>query len=84
MHDILYINYFLYDRLEAYKRNQNFQPPILNSLPEPLAVGWPSTGFHQLQRDHKIILPKLTTEQMESYFLYRMAGNTNVYYSFVN
>ncbi|CAG2203849.1 unnamed protein product [Mytilus edulis] len=58
--------------LRAYDRNANFRGVPVN-LPEPLEPQWPLTGFQQLRPEHKIMLPKLTTEQIEGYFLYRMA-----------
>jgi len=42
-------------------------------LPEPLDPQWPTTGFQQLRSEHKIVLPKVTVEQIEGYLLYRMA-----------
>ncbi|XP_071139766.1 uncharacterized protein [Mytilus edulis] len=62
----------LIERLRAYDRNANFRGVPVN-LPEPLEPQWPLTGFQQLRPEHKIMLPKLTTEQIEGYFLYRMA-----------
>jgi hypothetical protein len=59
--------------LEAYDRNQNFiSDPVI--LPEPLSADWPTAGFRQLVEDHKSILPKITSEQIEAYFIYRLAG----------
>ncbi|CAC5422087.1 MKL [Mytilus coruscus] len=62
----------LIERLRAYDRNANFRGVPVN-LPEPLDPQWPLTGFQQLRSEHKIMLPKLTAEQIEGYFLYRMA-----------
>lgn len=60
-------------RLEAYDRNANFQqPPVL--LPDPLDVNWPTTGFQQLNSEHRKLLPSITREQIEAYFLHRLAG----------
>ncbi|CAC5380159.1 unnamed protein product [Mytilus coruscus] len=59
-------------KLRAYDRNANFRGVPVN-LPEPLDPQWPLTGFQQLRSEHKIMLPKLTAEQIEGYFLYRMA-----------
>ncbi|VDI42605.1 Hypothetical predicted protein [Mytilus galloprovincialis] len=36
-------------------------------------VEWPVSGFKQLKKEHKVIMPKLSREQIEAYFLYRMA-----------
>lgn len=36
---------------------------------------WPVGVFHQLRKEHKIILPKLIVEQVEAYFVYRMADD---------
>lgn len=67
------IRYYFIGRLEAYDRNKNFkEDPIL--LPEPLDVGWPVAGFKQILQEHKCIIPKITREQIEAYFLYRLAG----------
>ncbi|XP_048772140.2 uncharacterized protein LOC125678072 [Ostrea edulis] len=61
-------------RLEAYDRNANFQqPPVL--LPDPLDVNWPTTGFQQLNSEHRKLLPSITREQIEAYFLHRLAGD---------
>lgn len=34
-----------------------------------------TSGFQQLRSDHKIMLPKITEQQIEGYFLYRMADD---------
>lgn len=60
-------------RLESYDRNRNFLPPAV-LLPEPLDVTWPSSGFQQLNPDHKKLLPYVTRDQTEAYFLHRLAG----------
>ena len=61
-------------RLRAYDRNADFRGiPVV--LPEPLDPQWPISGFQQLRSDHKIMLPKITEEQIEGYFLYRMADD---------
>ncbi|XP_048779437.2 uncharacterized protein LOC125682910 [Ostrea edulis] len=68
------IRYYFIGRLEAYDRNENFkEDPIL--LPEPLDVGWPVAGFKQILQEHKCIIPKITREQIEAYFLYRLADD---------
>ncbi|CAG2210544.1 unnamed protein product [Mytilus edulis] len=67
----------LIERLRAYDRNQNFKNPVIHA-PEPLEVEWPVSGFKQLKKEHKVIMPKLSREQIEAYFLYRMAED-NVY-----
>lgn len=61
-------------RLKAYDRNRDFQPPPLESVPAPVSVGWPVSGYQQLQKDHKVFLPKITKEQIDQYFVYRIAG----------
>ncbi|XP_063415866.1 uncharacterized protein LOC134697517 [Mytilus trossulus] len=62
----------LIERLNAYDRNKNFQEePVI--LPEPLDVGWPVSGFRQLLAEHKMVLPKITKEQIDAYFVYRLA-----------
>jgi hypothetical protein len=38
-------------------------------------VLYSTSGFQQLRSDHKIMLPKITEEQIEGYFLYRMADD---------
>ena len=43
-------------------------------LPEPLDAGWPVTGYKQVLPEHKSLLPKITREQIEEYFLYILAG----------
>lgn len=59
--------------MNAYDRNKNFQEePVI--LPEPLDVGWPISGFRQLLAEHKMVLPKITKEQIDAYFVYRLAG----------
>uniref|UniRef100_A0A8W8IXM2 SAP domain-containing protein n=1 Tax=Magallana gigas TaxID=29159 RepID=A0A8W8IXM2_MAGGI len=62
----------LIERLESYDRNKNFLPPPV-LLPEPLDVNWPSTGFQQLKPDHQGLLPVVTRDQTEAYFLHRLA-----------
>jgi hypothetical protein len=68
------INDFVFYRLEAYDRNQDFRGEVV-ILPEPLDPDWPGDGFHQLQLEHQIHLPKLTKEQIDGYFKYRMADD---------
>eukprot|EP00105_Crassostrea_gigas_P029744 XP_011451771.1 PREDICTED: uncharacterized protein LOC105345344 [Crassostrea gigas] len=65
----------LIERLKAYDRNRDFQPPPLESVPAPVSVGWPVSGYQQLQKEHKVFLPKITKEQIDQYFVYRMAGD---------
>ncbi|XP_062587298.1 uncharacterized protein LOC134248928 [Saccostrea cucullata] len=65
----------LIERLKAYDRNRDFQPPPLESVPTPVSVGWPVSGYQQLQKEHKVFLPKITTEQINQYFVYRIAGD---------
>ena len=63
-------------RLEAYKRNLNIQGQIIK-LPESSIPEWPDTGFKHLQPEHRPHLPKITDDQLESYFIfiYRMASD---------
>ncbi|WAR12324.1 hypothetical protein MAR_026504 [Mya arenaria] len=64
-------------RLEAYDRNLDFKgEPIL--LLEPLDTDWPESGFHQLQLEHRILLPKLSRPQIDGYFKYREATDKNI------
>lgn len=39
-------------------------------------MDWPASGFKQLTRNHKIHFPKLTTEQVEGYFRYRITSDS--------
>lgn len=64
-------------RLESYDRNKNFLPPPV-LLPEPLDVNWPSTGIQQLKPAHQGLLPVVTRDQTEAYFLHRLAGFINL------
>ncbi|XP_033727389.1 uncharacterized protein LOC117316737 [Pecten maximus] len=64
----------LVQRLESYDRNQDFKSPAVH-LPDPLEVTWPASGFQQLMPSHRQQLPKLTREQIEAYFLHRLAGD---------
>ncbi|KAJ8302857.1 hypothetical protein KUTeg_019253, partial [Tegillarca granosa] len=60
-------------KLLAYDENADFRPaPVI--IPDSLHVGWPISGFQQLQSEHQLILPKITFEQIDTYFLYRLAG----------
>lgn len=64
----------LVERLRAYERNNNFESePVL--LPTPLEVSWPSKGFQQLTEVHRDIIPKLCLEQIDLYFVHRLAGD---------
>lgn len=60
-------------RLEAYERNQDFRGPIIVLPPEDNR-DWPDRGFNQLIKEHKTYLPKITKEQVEGYFIYRIGG----------
>jgi len=60
--------------LTAYDRNQDFQqPPVV--IPEASDVEWPKAGYKELIPDHQLVFAKVTREQIDGYFLYRMAGN---------
>ncbi|WAR22027.1 hypothetical protein MAR_016001 [Mya arenaria] len=39
---------------------------------------WQESGFHQLQLEHRIILPKLSRPQIDGYFKYRDATDKNI------
>lgn len=67
-------------RLKAYVRNFNFKPdPII--LPQSVPTEWPRAGYQQLlDTTHKAVLPKMSVEQIETYFIYKLAGNTVIYY----
>ncbi|XP_052692931.1 uncharacterized protein LOC128171224 [Crassostrea angulata] len=58
----------LIERLKAYDRNRDFQPPPLESVPATVSVGWPVSGYQQLQKEHRVFLPKITKEQIDQYF----------------
>lgn len=62
--------------MEAYARNRDFRGETV-ILPEPLDPDWPCVGFHQLQQSHKILLPKLSTAQVDGYFEYRLASDSH-------
>ncbi|XP_021346499.1 uncharacterized protein LOC110445933 [Mizuhopecten yessoensis] len=66
----------LVERLKSYDRNFNFQTQPIK-LPNQVDAQWPAMGYHQLVQNHKVILPKLTSFQIEEYFLYRLAGDKN-------
>ncbi|XP_062605687.1 uncharacterized protein LOC134267501 [Saccostrea cucullata] len=64
----------LIKRLRAYDRNKDFKnEPIL--IPEPLDVDWPTRGFQQLQDDHRKDIPEMCIEQIDMYFVHRLAGD---------
>lgn len=58
----------LIERLKAYDRNRYFQSPPLESVPAPVSVGWSVSGYQQLQKEHRVFLPKITKEQIDQYF----------------
>ncbi|KAJ8307122.1 hypothetical protein KUTeg_015206 [Tegillarca granosa] len=60
-------------QLTAYDRNFNFKNPVID-LPKADHVGWPVSGFKQLVLDHRLLFSKLTKEQIDGYFIYRLAG----------
>ncbi|XP_074649756.1 uncharacterized protein LOC141904984 [Tubulanus polymorphus] len=64
----------LIERLEAYDRNENFQNEAI-IIPRELLPNWPGdvTGFKQLSRDHRNILPKITDDHIRGYFKFRLA-----------
>ena len=46
------------------KRNSDFKgTPVI--LPDP---HWPIAGFKHLRPEHKILLPKVTLDQVEAYY----------------
>lgn len=65
----------LIERLKAFDRNRDFQPPPLESVPVP--VGWPVSGNQQLQKEHRVFLPKITKEQIDQYFNCLPYGSDN-------
>ncbi|XP_078331975.1 uncharacterized protein LOC144625336 isoform X3 [Crassostrea virginica] len=67
----------LIERLEAYERNQDFRGPIIVLPPEDNR-DWPDRGFNQLLKEHKTYLPKITKEQVEGYFIYRIGGDVQL------
>jgi hypothetical protein len=63
--------------LTAYERNQGFQqPPVVIS--EASDVKWPKAGYKELIPDHRLVFAKVTREQTDGYFLYRMADNIHL------
>jgi hypothetical protein len=49
------------------KRNSDFKgTPVI--LPDPLSPHWPIAGFKHLRPEHKILLPKVTLDQVEAYY----------------
>nr|XP_022298372.1 uncharacterized protein LOC111107453 [Crassostrea virginica] len=64
----------LIERLLAYDRNNNFKSdPVI--LPTPLEVSWPTKGFQQLTEEHRNLLPSVCQEQIDLYFVHRLAGD---------
>lgn len=59
-------------RLEAYRRNDNFQGPAVY-LPDELLPDWPVAGFKTLTQLHKEIMPQLLEGHITSYVEFRMA-----------
>ncbi|KAJ8308407.1 hypothetical protein KUTeg_013281, partial [Tegillarca granosa] len=55
------------------RRNFNFKNPAID-LPKVDHIGWPVSGFKQLVPDHRLLCSKLTKEQIDGYFIYRLAG----------
>jgi hypothetical protein len=37
-------------------------------LPDPLSPHWPIAGFKHLRPEHKILLPKVSLDQVEAYY----------------
>ncbi len=60
-------------RLVAYDRNHNFKPPLIE-IPEATDIEWPKHGYKQLIADHRLVFSKVTREQIDGYFLFRLAG----------
>jgi hypothetical protein len=49
------------------KRNSDFKgTPVI--LPDLLSPHWPIAGFKHLRPEHKILLPKVTLDQVEAYY----------------
>ena len=70
---IFYSALLWYCRLRAYDRNKDFQnEPVI--IPEPLEVDWPTRGFQQLQVVHRGEIPEICIEQIDMYFVHRLAG----------
>ncbi|XP_048254636.1 uncharacterized protein LOC124112985 [Haliotis rufescens] len=63
----------LIERLESYDRNDDFVGPSV-SIPRPDDTSWPVSGFQQLMPSHRQLLPPISKETIEGYFIYRMAG----------
>jgi len=58
--------------LEAYDRNQNFAAEEI-ALPNDELPDWPQGGFRQLQEEHRAHFPKVSKDQLEAYFIHRLA-----------
>ncbi|KAJ8310006.1 hypothetical protein KUTeg_011871, partial [Tegillarca granosa] len=63
--------------LVAYDRNFNFKTPALE-IPQPDIAIWPVTGYRQLLPEHRLIFSKLTKEQIDGYFIYRLKGDKQI------
>ena len=49
------------------KRNSDFKgTPVI--LLDPLSPHWPIAAFKHLRPEHKILLPKVTLDQVEAYY----------------
>ena len=44
-------------------------------MPDVIIPDWPDTGFRQLSKEHRPFFPKVTAEQLQSYYIYRLASD---------
>ena len=67
----------LVERLDSYERNENFSSSYSVFLPEDNPMpDWPTSGFNSLTLENQDILPKITTNHIEQYILFRQVNNS--------
>ena len=60
----------MFCRLEAYQRNAGFTGDVV-ILPRISLPDWPVSGFQQIENYHQDIIPEMTKEGIEEYFVSR-------------
>ena len=66
MYDISFIL-----RLAAYERNAGFNVNPVIILPSTPLPNWPSDGFNSIGNEHQDLIPPITEESIEEYFISR-------------
>ncbi len=61
--------------MAAYEKNAGFSDPVV-IVPKTTLPDWPSSGFEQITNDHQDVMPPITEEHVQEYFVERQLKDT--------